>query len=173
MLSKTWNVIKHNKLIFIIWIVFTILGSLAGVLVDIFMKENSLCALKEQLNSQVIYIVSISLIVAYLSEIITSIKLDGIDLGIEKEKKNYFYDEKIAILSGGILLLVFMLLAYAESTVSYTFQISYLILTFLIGIILFTIKYNDITEEIKLKKDFDKDIVESEENAEADTEKIV
>ena len=172
MLNKTWYVVKNNKLIFIIWIVFTILGSLAGVLVDIFMKENSYSALIEQLNNQVIYIVSISLIVAYLSEIITSIKLDGMDLGVEKEKKNYFYDQKIIILSIGILLLVFMLLAYAEKTVSYFFQIVYLFSTFFIGIVLFAIKYSDKTDELKEKEEYDKEVNESENSAKNDLGKV-
>lgn len=172
MFSKIYDVVKYNKIIFIIWFLFTVLGSLAGVLVDVFMSGKSYETLIKQLDSQVIYIVAISLIVAYLAEVITSIKLDGFDLGVEKEKKNYFHDQKIIILSIGILLLVFMLLAYAENTISYFFQIVYLFSTFFIGIVLFAIKYSDKTDELKETEEYDKEVNKSENAAKNDLGKV-
>lgn len=172
MLDIIIKVIKCNKILFLIWISFTILGSLAGIGIEVFLSQTYWETSVRLVNQQVLYLVSVSLIVAYIAEVISLIKIDNYDLGIEKSNKNYFDNEKIILLSTGIFLLFFMLIAYAETDASVAMQIMFLLLTFLLGISLFAIKHYELCEAQTVKEEYDSKIDQAEKDAVSDTEKI-
>jgi len=150
--KKILKVIKYEKGLFYLWLIFTLVFSAIGIIIDVFLAKESMESWLLQIKNQVFYIVAISLLSAYVADSLSLLKMDGEFLGKKTDKTEYFYNEKIFVTATGFIMIIFIIIAYIEKPYNGFFQLIYLLITLMLGVFLFALKHYHLAE-VKIEQE--------------------
>lgn len=141
------HLIKKEKVLFGIWFVFIIVFGSAGVFASIINQDWSYCALLKHIHSGTFYIVSLTLVATYFSDLLSDIYLQKD--AKSKKYRDLFHEYKIISFIVAIVLFFIIALIYpgiekgtSTSDFSiYWFQFGVFLITAFLGAYIFSLKH--------------------------------
>lgn len=149
---KPLQIIWRERTLFFIWILLVFAGSSLGVIFTYFVSLNFESTLLNHLQKGNIYLISISLVAAFISDLLASLLLEYKEKKEGEKKEIYFIEQKIILIVLFIFLLAIMASIFTNidnqqilnKDVIENLQYKFYVLTLLLGIYAFCLKHTSL-----------------------------